>query len=64
MSFRYTLSPLLVQVAILSEIVNDYKKKNKSQDLLIAFLRFHATRKYAEPTYPEKRYLEEVVADC
>lgn len=46
-------SPLLVQVAILSEIVNDYKTKNESQDLLIAFLRFHATGECAEPTHPE-----------
>lgn len=55
----HTKSFLLVQVAILSEMVNDYKKKNQSQDLLIAFLRFHATRECAEPTYPGKLYFVE-----
>lgn len=56
MSCKFTSSLLPVQVAILSDIVNNYKKKNQSQDILIAFLRFHAARKYAEPTDPGKLY--------
>jgi len=48
-----------VQVEIFFEAVNDYKKKNQSQDIPIAFLRFHAARKYAERTYPGKLYLKE-----
>lgn len=41
MSFNFTPSPLPVQVEIFFETVNDYKKKNQSQDIPIAFLRFH-----------------------